>query len=70
MEKELKRLNETPKIIKLDLTECQSLLEIHERIRKSFNFPEWYGKKIGMLFGIYFGVNVMPIKLKCLVNIH
>lgn len=40
MEKELKRLNETPKIIKLDLTECQSLLEIHERIRKSFNFPE------------------------------
>lgn len=47
MEKELKRLNETPKIIKLDLTGCQSLLEIHERIRKSFNFPEWYGKKLG-----------------------
>lgn len=44
MEKELKRLNEIPKIVKLDLTDCKSLLEIHERIRKAFDFPDWYGK--------------------------
>ena len=42
--KELKKINETPKIIKLDLTECKSLMEIHERIQKTFGFPEWYGK--------------------------
>lgn len=32
------------KIIELDLTGCKYLLEIHERIRVAFNFPEWYGK--------------------------
>ncbi len=31
------------KIIKLDLTDCKTLSEIHERIRIAFNFPEWYG---------------------------
>ena len=30
--------------IKLDLTGCESLSEIHERIQKAFNFPNWYGK--------------------------
>ena len=44
MEKKLKRLNKIPKIVKLDLTGCESLLEIHERIRKAFDFPDWYGK--------------------------
>lgn len=32
------------KIIKLDLSGCNYLDEIHERIRTSFGFPEWYGK--------------------------
>lgn len=32
------------KIIKLDLTGCKYLGEIHERIREAFNFPEWYGR--------------------------
>ena len=32
------------KIIELDLTGCQYLSEIHERIRVAFDFPEWYGK--------------------------
>lgn len=31
------------KTIELDLTGCKYLGEIHERIRKAFNFPEWYG---------------------------
>ena len=44
MEKELKRLNETPKIIKLDLTGCKTWWDYHERIRVAFDFPEWYGK--------------------------
>ena len=32
------------KTIVLDLTGCKSLFDIHERIRKAFYFPEWYGK--------------------------
>ena len=35
--------NENKKIIKLDLTGCKYLGEIHERIREAFGFPEWYG---------------------------
>lgn len=31
------------KVITLDLSGCKYLGEIHERIRKSFDFPEWYG---------------------------
>ena len=42
--KELKKINKKPKIIKLNLTGCKSLSEIHERIQKTFGFPEWYGK--------------------------
>ena len=36
--------NEIKKVIKLDLTGCKYLGEIHERIREAFNFPEWYGR--------------------------
>ncbi|MGN1044246.1 MAG: barstar family protein [Acutalibacteraceae bacterium] len=36
--------NENKKVIKLDLTGCKHSDEIHERIRKAFDFPEWYGK--------------------------
>ena len=32
------------KIIELNLTGCKYLDELHEKIRKAFNFPEWYGK--------------------------
>lgn len=32
------------KIIELDLTECNYLAEVHERIRVAFGFPDWYGK--------------------------
>lgn len=32
------------KIIELDLTGCQYLFDIHERIRIAFDFPEWCGK--------------------------
>ena len=32
------------KIVKLDLTGCKYLGEIHERIREAFEFPEWYGR--------------------------
>ncbi len=32
------------KIIELNLSGCEYLDEIHERICTSFNFPKWYGK--------------------------
>ena len=31
------------KIIELDLTGCNTLYELHERIRVTLDFPEWYG---------------------------
>lgn len=34
---------ESEKTITLDLTNCKYLGELHERIRASFGFPEWYG---------------------------
>ena len=34
------------KIIELDLSDCKYLGEMHERIRKAFNFPEWYGANL------------------------
>ena len=37
-------MNDTDKIIELDLTGCKYLYEIHERIRVAFSFPESYGK--------------------------
>lgn len=36
--------NKNKKVIKLDLTGCKYLGEIHERIREAFDFPEWYGQ--------------------------
>lgn len=32
------------KIVTLDLTGCKYLGEVHQRIRKTFDFPEWYGE--------------------------
>ncbi len=32
------------KVVRLDLTGCKYLEEIHERIRLAFDFPEWYGR--------------------------
>lgn len=32
------------KTVILDLTGCKYSDEVHERIRKAFDFPEWYGK--------------------------
>jgi len=32
------------KAIVLDLNGCKYLYELHERIRVTFDFPEWYGR--------------------------
>ena len=32
------------KIVTLDLTGCKSLGEIHQRIKKAFGFPDFYGE--------------------------
>lgn len=32
------------KVIELDLNGCADLDDLHERIRKAFGFPTWYGK--------------------------
>ena len=32
------------KIIELDLTNCRTLYDLHERIRVAFGFPDWYGR--------------------------
>lgn len=40
------------KIIELDLSGCKYLDEVHERIRRAFGFPEWYGKNWDALFDL------------------
>ena len=35
---------EEKKIITLDLTGCKYLGEIHQRIKKAFDFPDFYGE--------------------------
>ena len=35
---------EKEKIITLDLTGCKYLGEIHQRIKKAFDFPDFYGE--------------------------
>lgn len=32
------------KIVTLDLTDCKYLGEIHQRIKKAFHFPDFYGE--------------------------
>ena len=39
-----KEKKDSMKIIELDISNCYNLYELHERIRKAFGFPEWYGK--------------------------
>ena len=36
--------NGREKIVTLDLTGCKYLGEIHQRIKKAFNFPDFYGE--------------------------
>ena len=40
------------KVIELDVSNCYNLYELHERIRKTFGFPEWYGKNAGLTVAI------------------
>ena len=49
------------KIVTLDLTGCKYLGEIHQRIKKAFNFPDFYGG-IGVHLMICFGASVMQIR--------
>ena len=35
---------EQEKVVTLDLTGCRSLGEIHQRIKKAFDFPDFYGE--------------------------
>ena len=32
------------KVITLDLTDCKYLGELHQRIKKAFDFPDFYGR--------------------------
>ena len=60
------------KIIKLDLTGCKYLGELHERIRIAFGFPEWYGANWDAFWDllrsecdadevIILGINTLPV---------
>ena len=49
------------KIVTLDLTDCKYLGEIHQRIKKAFHFPDFYGENWSA-FGICYGASVMQTK--------
>ena len=40
-----------PRIITLDLGECQHIDEMHQRIKTAFQFPDYYGENWNV-FGI------------------
>lgn len=42
------------KMVTLDLTDCKYLGELHERIRKAFDFPEWYGENWDAFWDLLF----------------
>lgn len=63
------------KTITLDLTNCNYLGEIHERIKNAFNFPDWYGENRNAFWDllneptdetivILIGINSLPQELK------
>ena len=37
-------MSDYEKVILLDLTGCKYLGELHQRIKKAFDFPDWYGE--------------------------
>lgn len=39
------------KIVMLDLTGCKYLGEIHQRIKKAFDFANFYGENLGCVLG-------------------
>lgn len=60
------------KTIKLDLTGCKYLGELHERIRIAFGFPEWYGANWDAFWDllrsecdadevVILGINTLPV---------
>lgn len=60
--------NENKKVIKLDSTGCKYLGEIHERIRKAFDFSECYRNNWSvfwnLLWTIYLILNSEYKKMK------
>ena len=40
------------KKITLDLTRCETLYEVHSRIQKAFDFPDWYGKNLDAFYDL------------------
>ena len=44
-----------PNVIKLDLSDCKSILELHERIKETFDFPDYYGKNWDAFWDLIFG---------------
>ena len=39
--------------VELDLAGCKQLDELHERIRITFGFPEWYGKNRSAFWDLF-----------------
>lgn len=46
--------------ILLDLTGCESIVQLHQRMREAFHFPEYYGANLDALWDMgmdYIGTN-------------
>ena len=38
--------------ITLDLTDCKYIMELHERIKNAFGFPDFYGRNLDALWDL------------------
>ncbi len=59
------------KEINLDLTDCKYIRDFHERVRVSFDFPEWYGKNLDALWDLLsepLSANVTVIGVDTMTN--
>ena len=55
----------------IDLTGCQSYLELHERIRVALDLPEWYGKNWSAFWDSITGLSsVTDITVKGISQAH
>lgn len=44
----------------LDFSDCGTLLEVHEQIRKELQLPRWYGQNLDALWDSLTGIMAIP----------
>ena len=57
-----------PRIITLDLGECQHIDEMHQRIKSAFQFPDYYGENWDAMWDCLTDVFLQPVQRHIVVE--